>query len=68
MKRALAVAALAAAVVLPAAPAHAVSDDAVKAGVGICQNWHPGYRGVFVWWYDGDNVYHRTNTCIYIGP
>ncbi|HYO60367.1 MAG TPA: hypothetical protein VEU29_00530 [Actinomycetota bacterium] len=67
MKKALAAAVLAAAVVLPAAPAHA-DDGALKAGVGICQNWHPGYRGVYVWWYDGNDVYHRTNTCIYVGP
>lgn len=67
MKKVLAAAALAAALVLPAAPAQAEA-DALKAGVGICQNWHPGYRGVYVWWYDGNDVYHRTNTCIYIGP
>ena len=67
MKKLLAAAGLAAALVLPAAPAHA-ADDSARAGVGICQNWHPGYRGVYVWWYDANNVYHRTNTCIYVGP
>ncbi len=49
-------------------PGAATFDPAARAGVGNCQTWHPGYRGVYVWWYDLDNNYHRTNTCIYVGP
>lgn len=41
---------------------------AARAGVSRCETIGGGYRGVYVWWYDLDNRYHRTNTCVYVGP
>ena len=42
-------------------------DMSARAGVGKCESVGGGY-GVYVWWYDLDNRYHRTNTCLYIVP
>jgi hypothetical protein len=49
---------------LPVAPASA--SEHPGAGVEICDG--SGYIGVWAWYYDVENDYHRIWTCIYIGP
>ena len=66
MKKLIASAAIAAALVLPAAPAFA--DERPGAGVEDCREWGGGYYGVWAWYYDLENDYHRIWTCIYLGP
>lgn len=69
MKKLIVAACAVAALALPAAPALATDDaGSARAGVRNCQDRHAGYRGVYVWWYDLDNNYHETKTCIYVGP
>lgn len=54
---------------IPGGPGVATADDgSARAGVSRCETLGGGYRGVYAWWYDLDNNYHRTNTCVYVGP
>ncbi|HEX2295429.1 MAG TPA: hypothetical protein VHN37_08985, partial [Actinomycetota bacterium] len=66
MKRLISAVAVAAALVLPASPAAA--DESARAGVEDCREYGGGYHGVWAWYYDLDNRYHRVWTCIYTGP
>lgn len=50
-------------------PGVAPADDGpARAGVASCYKLGPGHRGYFVWWYDLDGNYHRTDTCVFIRP
>jgi hypothetical protein len=53
---------------IPGGPGAATADTGDSARAGVSQCTGGGYHGVYAWWYDLDNVYHRTNTCIYTGP
>lgn len=64
VKRFLAGMALVGALLAPTTAA--VADERPGAGVEICSN--SGYIGVWAWYYDLQNNYHRIWTCIYIGP
>ena len=64
MKKLIASVCAVAALLLPVAPASA--SEHPGAGVEICDG--SGYIGVWAWYYDVENDYHRIWTCIYIGP
>ena len=66
MKKLIASMCLAAALVLPAVPASAAEHPG--AGFEDCRDYGGGYVGVWFWYYDLENDYHRIWTCIYIGP
>ncbi|HYP24712.1 MAG TPA: hypothetical protein VEV43_14170 [Actinomycetota bacterium] len=66
MRKLVASACLAGALLLPVAPASA--DERPGAGVEDCRDYGGGYYGVWAWYYDLENDYHRIWTCIYLGP
>ncbi|HYO60370.1 MAG TPA: hypothetical protein VEU29_00545 [Actinomycetota bacterium] len=69
MKKLIASVCTAAALILPvASAAPAAADESARAGVEDCREYGGGYIGVWAWYYDLQNRYHRIWTCIYIGP
>lgn len=69
MKKLIATACTVVALALPIVPAApAAADERPGAGVEDCREWGGGYYGVWAWYYDLENDYHRIWTCIYLGP
>ena len=68
MKKLIASVCAAAALLVPVAPASASAEDRPGAGFEDCRDWGGGYYGVWFWYYDLENDYHRIWTCIYLGP
>lgn len=66
MRKLIASACMAAALLVPVAPASA--EEGPRAGVEDCREWGGGYVGVWAWYYDLENDYRRVWTCIYTGP